>query len=449
MSRKTEAMLKQLAARRPVAASRTQELVSDDERRRTFARIVAAAEAGAADHDLGRHVPARDRRRRMPRVAGLTTAAVVVGVALAIVLSGGATPVTPHGATPALAATVNALAETAQARGRYVPLTPGQYRYTRWVGVTTASGGDVQICPNEPEFARLQVDPGTCWSSGQPYAYQWDEVSERWEAVDGSGRWLTRTGPNRLVGPRDQARYLAQKVLPAKQGVPVRGWCGQAKCLGEKPGLEETRIGAGKADYQPKSGPTSEMALRTLPTDPNELYRRLRGDIERQYGDLAGGVGDSIGQRQRQASGDVPQRGVGDQHRSEAKRATEERQGAQLDARIFEHAIELLQPAAPPELQVAVFRMLPRINGVTLVGEVTDSLGRTGIALAADAASGSLPFADGVRFEAIFDRQTGTLLAKRQVLTKQVDWVDTAPGTVLWSSAVAETGVVPTISARP
>jgi hypothetical protein len=52
-------------------------------------------------------------------------------------------------------------------------------------------------------------------------------------------------------------------------------------------------------------------------------------------------------------------------------------------------------------------------TGVMLVGEATEPLGRRGIAIAADAASGSLPFADGVRFEAIFDRQTGTLLAKR------------------------------------
>jgi hypothetical protein len=202
----------------------------------------------------------------------------------------------------------------------------------------------------------------------------------------------------------------------------------------------------------------SETALRSLPTDPDELYQRLRGDIERRYGDAAGGLGNSISgreqqavieQRQRQAAGAVPQRGGGGLDSGEAERATQERQGTHLDARIFEHAIELLQPAAPPELQVAVFRMLARINGVTLVGEVTDPLGRKGIALAADGASGSQPFADGVRFEAIFDRQTGTLLAKRQVLTKQVDWVDAAPGAVLWSSAVAETGVVSTISERP
>jgi hypothetical protein len=82
-----------------------------------------------------------------------------------------------------------------------------------------------------------------------------------------------------------------------------------------------------------------------------------------------------------------------------------------------------------PTARAALYRAAAYIPGVTLVGEVRDSLGRPGLAVAFRA--------DGVREELVFDPETSALLAERRVLESPVAWLPGVPaGTVIGESAI-------------
>lgn len=67
---------------------------------------------------------------------------------------------------------------------------------------------------------------------------------------------------------------------------------------------------------------------------------------------------------------------------------------------------------APPKLRSALFEVATRIPGVDVFGAV-DAAGRHGTAVGLTA--------DGVRYETVFDPDTGELLGQRQVLTRPAD----------------------------
>ncbi|MCC6192592.1 MAG: CU044_5270 family protein [Anaerolineales bacterium] len=98
----------------------------------------------------------------------------------------------------------------------------------------------------------------------------------------------------------------------------------------------------------------------------------------------------------------------------------------------------LREPGAPPELRAALFKVASRIDGVELLGDVTDSFGRVGVALAitnnADDAR--------ERLVLIFDPSTSALLEDQRVLLEPAAWLDVETPFVLSRTTVLETGLV-------
>jgi len=109
----------------------------------------------------------------------------------------------------------------------------------------------------------------------------------------------------------------------------------------------------------------------------------------------------------------------------------------------FANAASLLGEApAPPALRAALFEVVAAIDGVELLGEVTDPAGRpgTGVALVDEF---------GVRHELVFDPATAQPLAQREVLAEPSPrYPGQGPGAVLHSTVHLDQGVVPSTDAR-
>jgi hypothetical protein len=121
--------------------------------------------------------------------------------------------------------------------------------------------------------------------------------------------------------------------------------------------------------------------------------------------------------------------------------------GYTLAGEMLEKISSLLYlPAASPELRAALYRVMTRIEGVELLGERSDSLGRRGIAFAR---AGGYGKDTTTRVLLIVDPQTSQVLAQETELVRRVDWVDADPPVVLSSITFLETGWVDGLGARP
>jgi hypothetical protein len=98
----------------------------------------------------------------------------------------------------------------------------------------------------------------------------------------------------------------------------------------------------------------------------------------------------------------------------------------------------LRETAAPPELRAALYRVASRIEGIELIGRVTDRAGRAGIAV------GITSDYTGAREQKllIFDPHTSALLAERTVLLERVPWLDADPPVVIGDTLYLASGVV-------
>ncbi|MGH2655368.1 MAG: CU044_5270 family protein [Actinomycetota bacterium] len=225
---------------------------------------------------------------------------------------------------------------------------------------------------------------GTYVERGGSFSVLLPQRREIWVAPDGSGRLREdESGEPIFLGPRDRSTWEASG----------------------RPALEES----GPSDQTFQPGGLYYADLTGYSTDPDELY----------------------GQIQRRAEGP----------KTSGEPVPE---GAPAAVKMFTIVGDLLrETAAPPELRAALYEVAARIPGVILVGEVTDPVGRPGMAVAMASE------ADGVRRELVFDPETSELLAERQVLLRRVRWVDAAPGTVIGWAAYLKSGTVDSTSARP
>lgn len=169
----------------------------------------------------------------------------------------------------------------------------------------------------------------------------------------------------------------------------------------------------GMTDFPPSDqrfGPRQHYALdASLPTDPDELETALR---------------------MRAASENPPPE-----------------DGYAIEGEMLEEISSLLYlPAASPELRAALYRVMARIEGVTLAGERTDPLGRGGIAFARAGGYGS---DTTTRVVLIVDPESSQLLAQQTELLRPVDWVDANPPVVLDSISYVETARVDALGERP
>ncbi|MDO8484057.1 MAG: CU044_5270 family protein, partial [Candidatus Limnocylindrales bacterium] len=102
----------------------------------------------------------------------------------------------------------------------------------------------------------------------------------------------------------------------------------------------------------------------------------------------------------------------------------------------------LRETVAAPMVRAALYRVAASLNGVKLVGSMTDRAGRTGTAVSMtnDQSSRGLE-----RRVLIFDPQTSSLLAEEDVLLHKVDWLDAEPPLVIGYNTYLVSDIVPTI----
>jgi hypothetical protein len=219
-----------------------------------------------------------------------------------------------------------------------------------------------------------------------PYAWQQVMTTEDWVAPDGSGRRRTVAGEIEFADRRDEHDWR-------DSGSPR---------LGPAPGTVTTEgFGSGELNGVPYEGALPPVS--NLPADADELERVLREEAAR-------------------SSGSVP-----------------------VDAKLFEYSASiLLSTGTRPDLRAAVYELLARIDGVRLIDDVEDPLGREGTGVSLDIAYTGAP----VRHTVIFDSETSYPLAYTE------DPIPPAPAHLVITLqpayiALEESGQVGELGSRP
>jgi len=107
------------------------------------------------------------------------------------------------------------------------------------------------------------------------------------------------------------------------------------------------------------------------------------------------------------------------------------------DAETFQIIGDLLRrTGAPPAVRSALYTIASQLPGVQLIGPTHDQLGRPGVGVAYDEASGEL------RDELIFDPQTSGLLAEQTTVVHRAEDMPFPPGSVVSWTCYLASGVV-------
>jgi hypothetical protein len=206
-------------------------------------------------------------------------------------------------------------------------------------------------------------------------------IDEEWWAPDGVLRSRGRYG-NPVVLDQDRAAWIAAGRPALRTNYhswDLRGQ--QARRFISWPGLLFPRV-----EWNKQAWNRAAQQLQQLPTDPTALEQRLR---DNWWGDRIG----SVAARERC------------RNPVNARRCPNE---AEATVEIFQAATWLLaRPITPPALRAALFRVLAGLEGIRVLGPVTDEAGRRGIAVAITV--------NGVRHELIFDPHSTLLLAERDI----------------------------------
>lgn len=109
--------------------------------------------------------------------------------------------------------------------------------------------------------------------------------------------------------------------------------------------------------------------------------------------------------------------------------------GPSADGEVFTELGDALRESpAPAELRAALYRTLAQVRGVEFLGQVADSAGRNGTAVALTEA--------GVRHELVFDANTSEMLAERVVLVDpKAAGVNLPAGTTIGDSTYLQRAV--------
>lgn len=102
----------------------------------------------------------------------------------------------------------------------------------------------------------------------------------------------------------------------------------------------------------------------------------------------------------------------------------------------------LAQTPAPPKVRAALYRVLASTPGIGLVGSRTDSVGRTGIALA-------VTLAGAIRLELIIDPSTGDLLQTSRTLLHRSSLMEGQPAGLVNRDTFLVSAVVKSTSHGP
>jgi hypothetical protein len=196
------------------------------------------------------------------------------------------------------------------------------------------------------------VAGGRAWSVYAP------TTREQWIARDGSGRVRTIEGPLKWVGAADREAWEASGRIPFLTG----GWGRHVDEEDFPPGRFHNFVPGG-------------TALSDLPTDPTDLAAWLEQRVRDPKAGAGAGNGFSVAVRTLTLVAEI-----------------------------------LNNPFAPPQLRAALYEAEGRIPGIEYLGEVTDELGRRGVAVGAESANSGAP----TIYSLVFDPKTSQVLATEQ-----------------------------------
>jgi hypothetical protein len=219
-----------------------------------------------------------------------------------------------------------------------------------------------------------------------PYSVLFPAVRESWVAADGAARIVESPGKPIFLSESDRRRWEA----------------------------EGGRMEAGRrTDRRYRSLPLSHALyadVAGLPTEPNALEAELRRRVETQNPPPEDGY--SIAGELR----------------------------SQISSLLH-------SPASSGELRAALYRVLARLPGVELVGDIVDPAGRNGIGLKSVGGYGDE--ADPTSRLLIVDPVTGDILAEQSIIERRVEWIDADPGEVYGEIVYFEHGWTDSIEERP
>ncbi|QFZ76391.1 hypothetical protein GFH48_26765 [Streptomyces fagopyri] len=281
-----------------------------------------------------------------------------------------------------------------------VPVTAaalaGAFAFT---ALTNSAGGDPAVATPPPvEAPVVRIEPGSTAQLASTVEHIAAAASARETPEPGPGQYIYIKSKVSYVTvshtDKDDSKAWVQplhirEVWSSPDG--KQGWL-------DEPGYQPKGGSTLDSDVEPSWGAASYDYLKTLPTDPDALLKRIYKETK--------GQGNSPDQQAFTTVGDL-----------------------------------LNEEIAPAKLNAALYRAAAKIPGVVVVEHAQDAAGREGIALAhVDQRSGD-------RTEWIFDRGTYTYLGSRAVQVKQADGVK--PGTVINWTAVLERAVVDAQKQRP
>jgi hypothetical protein len=357
-------------------------------RARLLTVIAAEAQAGQAPPAC-RHPGSHRRafRRRRPR---LLPAGVMVAAVLATVLA------IPLLQRPAMTPSGPATSTTPAATDRAAPTA---------VGVLTDAALAAARTPTPPFGAgqywyvrERGVQLGTNLDkagSGKSFFYRFRYEGETWWALDGSLSGKLRNGPAEFLNSTERAAWVAA-------GRPDLGLPNTET---HSPNEKQLVAGIGWL-------PASYQDLVELPTDPGRLLAALTERI-RTYQPPPG-------------------------FRTSRPNPNQTRELFGAIAYLLEHY------PLPAALRAGLYQALTRLDGIELIGTVTDLAGRRAVSVAIDVEQ-PLP----ERHELLLDPASGRLLGARSVLTRTVPGWHLPVGTVIDQRVFLTASVVDSRTTRP
>jgi hypothetical protein len=198
----------------------------------------------------------------------------------------------------------------------------------------------------------------TAVTGGRGWSFYAPTTRELWIARDGSGRLRIIDDPQRWVGAADREGWEASgRPSPFSQG--------RARHV-----IEEDVPPGRFRNFLPGG-----TALSELPTNATDLAAWLEQRVQDPKAGAGAGNGFSVAVRTLALAAEI-----------------------------------LSNPFAPPELRAALYEAEGRIPGIEYLGEVTDELGRRGVAVGAESANSGAP----TIYSLVFDPKTSQVLATQE-----------------------------------
>jgi hypothetical protein len=355
------------------------------------ARLLAviAAEVQAGQPQPTRHHRGRHRLGSRPRRPGLLPASVILAAVLAVALT------VPLLQRPATTPSGPTRSTTPASIDRAQPTAIGVLTDVALAAARTPSPrfGTGQYWYVRERGVQLGTNLDKA-GSGTSFFYRFRYEGETWWALDGSLSGQLRNGPAEFLNSTERAAWVAA-------GRPDLGL---PNTEAYSPNEKQLVAGIGWL-------PSSYQALVELPTDPGRLLAALTERI-----------------RTFQPPG----------FRTSRPNPNQTRELFGTIGYLLEHY------PLPAALRAGLYQVVTRLDGVELIGTVTDLAGRRAVSVAIDVEQ-PLP----ERHELLLDPASGRLLGARSVLTHKVPGWHLPAGTVIDQRVFLTAAVVDSRTTRP